>query len=121
MRKATPGERLSRAASGTRACRPAKTDAAAANSHLRVDHRGAPRIGTVRGRGLGGDRHAAVRAGSEVIRTHRATGRDSTLSAGGRDGSGAWRDFGERDELDRDRKSTRLNSSHVAISYAVFC
>src|SRR5690625_6221200 len=23
--------------------------------------------------------------------------------------------------LDRDRKSTRLNSSHVAISYAVFC
>src|SRR5439155_8882260 len=26
-----------------------------------------------------------------------------------------------RDESDRDRKSTRLNSSHVAISYAVFC
>src|SRR5207253_5198176 len=25
------------------------------------------------------------------------------------------------DEADRDRKSTRLNSSHVAISYAVFC
>src|SRR5690625_5685531 len=24
-------------------------------------------------------------------------------------------------ELTRDRKSTRLNSSHVAISYAVFC
>src|SRR5439155_12354559 len=24
-------------------------------------------------------------------------------------------------EWDRDRKSTRLNSSHVAISYAVFC
>src|SRR5690625_5874755 len=24
-------------------------------------------------------------------------------------------------EADRDRKSTRLNSSHVAISYAVFC
>src|SRR5690606_41982632 len=24
-------------------------------------------------------------------------------------------------ELDRDRKSTRLNSSHVKISYAVFC
>src|SRR5690625_6329783 len=23
--------------------------------------------------------------------------------------------------IDRDRKSTRLNSSHVAISYAVFC
>src|SRR5690625_6705597 len=25
------------------------------------------------------------------------------------------------DNLDEDRKSTRLNSSHVAISYAVFC
>src|SRR5690625_6385654 len=29
--------------------------------------------------------------------------------------------FGYADALDRDRKSTRLNSSHVAISYAVFC
>src|SRR5690625_5904352 len=27
----------------------------------------------------------------------------------------------EADEEDIDRKSTRLNSSHVAISYAVFC
>src|SRR5207253_4485463 len=26
-----------------------------------------------------------------------------------------------RERADRDRKSTRLNSSHVAISYAVFC
>src|SRR5439155_7071330 len=26
-----------------------------------------------------------------------------------------------RDTTERDRKSTRLNSSHVAISYAVFC
>src|SRR5437870_6617343 len=29
-------------------------------------------------------------------------------------------DFYDRDEIE-DRKSTRLNSSHVAISYAVFC
>src|SRR5256885_7903913 len=33
--------------------------------------------------------------------------------------------LGQRDEairvLDRDRKSTRLNSSHLVISYAVFC
>src|SRR5690625_6556456 len=28
---------------------------------------------------------------------------------------------GTRKVEDRDRKSTRLNSSHVAISYAVFC
>src|SRR5690349_23820350 len=30
-------------------------------------------------------------------------------------------DVGKDTELDRDRKSTRLNSSHVEISYAVFC
>src|SRR5690606_41119296 len=28
---------------------------------------------------------------------------------------------GRRHAMDRDRKSTRLNSSHVKISYAVFC
>src|SRR5690349_22753426 len=28
---------------------------------------------------------------------------------------------GRRSESERDRKSTRLNSSHVEISYAVFC
>src|SRR5699024_11284367 len=27
----------------------------------------------------------------------------------------------ERDQVSEDRKSTRLNSSHVSISYAVFC
>src|SRR3712207_7474721 len=31
------------------------------------------------------------------------------------------RDHGPRDGLLRDRKSTRLNSSHANISYAVFC
>src|SRR5207253_10838677 len=30
-------------------------------------------------------------------------------------------DIGARTNLPEDRKSTRLNSSHVAISYAVFC
>src|SRR5699024_11477531 len=29
--------------------------------------------------------------------------------------------FSEKEEIDEDRKSTRLNSSHVSISYAVFC
>src|SRR5439155_22332671 len=28
---------------------------------------------------------------------------------------------GQRKKYEKDRKSTRLNSSHVAISYAVFC
>src|SRR5207253_10101067 len=30
-------------------------------------------------------------------------------------------DLQQKVDLSRDRKSTRLNSSHVAISYAVFC
>src|SRR5437870_11360332 len=41
---------------------------------------------------------------------HRRSGRDQSGSR-----AKARRDAG------RDRKSTRLNSSHVAISYAVFC
>src|SRR5439155_19501902 len=36
-------------------------------------------------------------------------------------GRGSWWYSGEIDLGYRDRKSTRLNSSHVAISYAVFC
>src|SRR5439155_21294296 len=39
------------------------------------------------------------------------------------DDRGEDRDAAERERIERqpDRKSTRLNSSHVAISYAVFC
>src|SRR5437870_9861696 len=36
-------------------------------------------------------------------------------------GHGAEVEAGAVDVADVDRKSTRLNSSHVAISYAVFC
>src|SRR5690625_6578263 len=32
-----------------------------------------------------------------------------------------WTDSTNANVVERDRKSTRLNSSHVAISYAVFC
>src|SRR2546426_8853510 len=32
----------------------------------------------------------------------------------------AW-PLGKAEQSDRDRKSTRLNSSHLVISYAVFC
>src|SRR5439155_11847246 len=35
--------------------------------------------------------------------------------------SGLYAGHDERGLVERDRKSTRLNSSHVAISYAVFC
>src|SRR3712207_8644479 len=33
----------------------------------------------------------------------------------------AGRDPGDSEHVDEDRKSTRLNSSHANISYAVFC
>src|SRR5207249_10203105 len=36
-------------------------------------------------------------------------------------GGGRLGDERERPVLEEDRKSTRLNSSHVSISYAVFC
>src|SRR5690625_6280231 len=32
-----------------------------------------------------------------------------------------YRSLNMKDKIKEDRKSTRLNSSHVAISYAVFC
>src|ERR1035438_10843825 len=35
--------------------------------------------------------------------------------------TGAERDVAQRAQLHIDRKSTRLNSSHLGISYAVFC
>src|SRR2546422_5357934 len=45
----------------------------------------------------------------------------SEASCQGCDRPGAGSDGGEEIELQRDRKSTRLNSSHGYISYAVFC
>src|SRR2546426_4470309 len=44
----------------------------------------------------------------------RPPGEAVRRGAGGRQGVG-------QDRLDPDRKSTRLNSSHLVISYAVFC
>src|SRR5207253_9934018 len=43
------------------------------------------------------------------------------LRDGGPYDAGLLRDFDRSGARDQDRKSTRLNSSHVAISYAVFC
>src|SRR5256885_9265368 len=43
---------------------------------------------------------------------------DGTLSEGAQKQGGMGT---ERSARDRDRKSTRLNSSHLVISYAVFC
>src|SRR5438045_4455602 len=47
--------------------------------------------------------------------TRELVGRGTALPLGGRD----YRRLG--DVVERDRKSTRLNSSHLGISYAVFC
>src|SRR3712207_7144297 len=46
-------------------------------------------------------------------------GRDAR--PGGRRGPAGSRCAGRRSRCSRDRKSTRLNSSHANISYAVFC
>src|SRR5207253_9556489 len=64
-----------------------------------------------------------------LIDDHRQPRRDRSrldptevepLAAGG-DRQRDFVRFGRRQHKDEDRKSTRLNSSHVAISYAVFC
>src|SRR5207253_7653304 len=66
-----------------------------------------------------------------IIAINKLTGRVESTSpeivtrgfAPGEDGfmAGARQIVLQTLELSRDRKSTRLNSSHVAISYAVFC
>src|SRR3989442_8887075 len=60
-------------------------------------------------------------------RRHERHGRRGQHDGGGAGGPEA-RDLAARDRerlqeraLEQDRKSTRLNSSHVRISYAVFC
>src|SRR2546426_4655920 len=50
---------------------------------------------------------------------YRATERRATRVAAERDGDGPGKP--RRDVAEGDRKSTRLNSSHLVISYAVFC
>src|SRR5205085_9843700 len=74
-----------------------------------------------------GDEAAAVddRAGGEDRDAHRVDRlrdqRHRRHPTGVAAGFGALRDDGVAARLLRDRKSTRLNSSHSQISYAVFC
>src|SRR5205807_7966030 len=58
----------------------------------------------------------------EQLHARRGAREDAEVDAGGRDG-GAKRRASPFDQLQHllDRKSTRLNSSHLVISYAVFC
>src|SRR2546422_4216135 len=60
--------------------------------------------------------------GGERGRADHRRSRDRPPRADGRHaGLGEAREVGERKDAGRDRKSTRLNSSHGYISYAVFC
>src|SRR5690606_42059157 len=60
----------------------------------------------------------AEKPAASVVADFCQTGRESFIFRVGREGSGHLLRQ-PRDDLDR--KSTRLNSSHVKISYAVFC
>src|SRR2546426_3981702 len=78
----------------------------------RAGRRGAGRIEVDAGPGQDGPRRRLARA--ERGRTERAL-----RGIAGDDAGLASRDH--RPDGIRDRKSTRLNSSHLVISYAVFC
>src|SRR5450830_1998143 len=62
-------------------------------------------------------------AGSHHL-SHRCAGHQRQAAGGHCRGGGGTviaKAFRHRRSLGKDRKSTRLNSSHVSISYAVFC
>src|SRR5688500_19756182 len=61
--------------------------------------------------------HALSRG--NTLRAHGATNKSHHVCARRRDGEAAGTVSSR--ERHRDRKSTRLNSSHLVISYAVFC
>src|SRR5690554_592116 len=66
---------------------------------------------------------AAVSSGEAVQREQALPGAILTRVAASHIRVGSFQFFAARGEVEhlRDRKSTRLNSSHVRISYAVFC
>src|SRR5256885_8799773 len=70
----------------------------------------------VPGEGVGHPGHRGDTAHPAVELPDDRDGDDQLGQAGGEGGG----DDGRR-EAGRDRKSTRLNSSHLVISYAVFC
>src|SRR5690606_41396062 len=67
-----------------------------------------------------GHARRAAAAGARGRRLHGNPARPVGRSGGSRSRAGA-RPAGAGGRTGRDRKSTRLNSSHVKISYAVFC
>src|SRR3712207_8749117 len=75
---------------------------------------------SARRRGRGGGA-APGQAAAPAGRLREERGRDRVLSRLGLRGGGRASLHGRRRLVRRDRKSTRLNSSHANISYAVFC
>src|SRR5690606_39948802 len=86
-----------------------------------ADHRDLPSFPTRRSSDLG----AKDRGGGLLIRGEAGIGKSALLdeAAGSAAVSGlrVLTAAGSESERNLDRKSTRLNSSHVKISYAVFC
>src|SRR5690625_5915218 len=82
-----------------------------------------------RRRGARGRRHSQRRSGARASRGpgrrhHGAAGElnaSQEASEGSEEATEASAKAAAASQERRDRKSTRLNSSHVAISYAVFC
>src|SRR3712207_7278031 len=74
-------------------------------------------------------RSLGERSDPESFAEEAAGGRGNDVLAGDRGDDVLWGDAGNErlygsggvDSCDGDRKSTRLNSSHANISYAVFC
>src|SRR5699024_12418074 len=67
-------------------------------------------------------RSSDLRPGGQWPRRHLRRGGQAAPARLAPSGDGTPRPRrGARAHLDGDRKSTRLNSSHVSISYAVFC
>src|SRR2546421_3045665 len=57
-----------------------------------------------------------------LFRSHGdPVGIEGDVEPAGGEGGGLGRELGQPPRARRDRKSTRLNSSHDQISYAVFC
>src|SRR5690349_24226250 len=62
-----------------------------------------------------------MRSGDDISNALQMLGTSVFFGIGGETGAVQFRSLKDKFEPTLDRKSTRLNSSHVEISYAVFC
>src|SRR5579863_4527201 len=64
---------------------------------------------------------AEVNADAAVEIAHAEADASVEIAEAHAEGNSEWREHIARLDAEQDRKSTRLNSSHPSISYAVFC